>query len=475
MNFESAGYSINNFGKINIILGKNGAGKSTALKAIEFSLSQNIVGQTKYITPERGGKLAYEPNVDFTMIRDPNWHLQQLRQNQWGQFKEQTMSQYRKLELLTLREIEKNRELRNNLDFTFETLTDKINSLLSVVKIVRAQSDFKVQLKKDDTEILPSKISSGESELITLAIECFAFQKECSPGGDNYLFLDEPDVHLHPDLQVKFAKFIQEIVSTSNFKIFIATHSTALLSGFCGYEDARFDIITFNQKIFNFKPISDTYQKILPIFGAHPLSNLFNESPILLVEGEDDVRIWQQAIRTSQSLLKIYPCSANSITELNSYENEVENIINSVYDSAKAYSLRDRDETEGEIDNLSTLIRFKLSCRNSENLILSDEVLNNLEVDWETIKARIEDWIEKYTSHPKLKNLIEFKDSNYDRKHCQLKEIRNIIIGLTNSNKPWEVAVGQVIGNIKKRTIAKDFNDNKICNFLGNKIVNELL
>jgi len=49
-----------------------------------------------------------------------------------------------------------------------------------------------------------------------------------------------------------------------------------------------------------FAPIDDGLRKVLPVFGAHPLSNIFNQAPVLLLEGDDDERIWQQAVRSSQ-------------------------------------------------------------------------------------------------------------------------------------------------------------------------------
>lgn len=42
------------------------------------------------------------------------------------------------------------------------------------------------------------------------------------------------------------------------------------------------------QVSLDFKTVTDTDRSILPIFGAHPLSNVLNQSPIFLVEGEDD-------------------------------------------------------------------------------------------------------------------------------------------------------------------------------------------
>ena len=151
----------------------------------------------------------------------------------------------------------------------------------------------------------------------------------------NILFLDEPDVHLHPDLQVRLMHFLKELVSGNNFKIIIATHSTAILGALESYTNTHLAFMTFDQKELDFKGISAVYKKVLPVFGAHPLSNVFNEAPILLVEGEDDERIWQQVVRSSDSKIKIYPCSVDSISSMNSFEQEAQKIIRTVYDNAK--------------------------------------------------------------------------------------------------------------------------------------------
>ncbi len=471
---NKGGYDLKNLGKINIILGKNGCGKSTALKAIDSALSNEKV-LTKYLTPERGGNLSHDPNLENSIYSNgENWISNELRKNQFSRFKEQSVLQYRKLENLTLKEIESTPALRANHCYTFNTVVGKINSLLSNVEIKRTETDFEI-FKKGSNDKVPSRsISSGESELISLGIECLYFDKKSITGETNILLIDEPDVHLHPDLQVRFSIFIKDLVSQGDFIVIISTHSTAFLGALSDYEGARFTFMNNGQTDFIFKEINETYSRILPIFGAHPLSNLFNESPVLLVEGEDDVRIWQQAVRTSINTLKLYPCSVDTITNLNVYEDEVVAMLNSVYDSAKGYSLRDRDEEPEEIDNKQNVIRFRLSCRNAENLILTDEVLSNLGTNWDEMKQRIEVWIETNTTHSKYTEMVDFKDSGYQRKNHQLKQIRNILIGLSNSNKPWEIAVGQIIGKLKNGGIPIDNSKNKLANYLGEKIIQTL-
>lgn len=468
---DKGGYNLSNLSKVNIILGKNGCGKSTVLKAMDTALRKEA-GFYKYLSPERGGELSNDPNLENNInLNSQDWFAGELRKNQFQKFKQQSVIQYKKLENLTLKEIEKTPAFRNDHTFTFDTIVNKINALLTNIEIKRTETDFEIFKKGTNDKIVSSSISSGESELISLAIECLYFNKKSVADQNNILLIDEPDVHLHPDLQVRFSIFIKDLVQEGKFKVIIATHSTAFLGALADYEDSRFAFMQEGQIDFDFKEINDTYSRILPIFGAHPLSNLFNESPILLVEGEDDVRIWQQAIRTSVNQLKLYPCQVDTIDNLSSYEDEVVLMLNSVYDDAKGYSLRDRDGDVGEINDKPPVIRFRLSCRNAENLILTDEVLTNLNTNWGEMQQRIETWIASNPTHPKYEEMVLFKDGGFQRKAHQLKQIRNDLIGLSNSNKPWEIAVGQTIGRLKIGQIAIDNSENKIANYLGDKII----
>jgi predicted ATPase len=468
-------FQLENLSKINILLGKNGSGKSTLLKNVEQHLSSLDSGESNYVTPERGGTLSYDASVEQSSANNENWVSGQKRQNQWTRFKSYSISQFRRLELLSLREIEQDHAIRQNLDHSFDSIVQQINDLLNNVRIERTnKGDFEIFHKDSGDKLKPDQISSGESELIALTIECLTFAKSCGQENENFLFLDEPDVHLHPDLQAQFILFLIKLVEAHNFKIIIATHSTAILGALLNYEHARFSILENGSTEATFKSVSDMYRIILPIFGAHPLSNLFNQSPIFLVEGEDDVRIFQQAIRTSNGELKLYPCSVDGNGNLPDFERAVIEIINGVYDDAKAYSLRDRDEGDEEIEDEGPLTRFITSCRNAENLILSDEVLTNLNTPWEDLQTAIDTWIENFSAHSKHQFMVEFKESGFDRKHFDLKEIRNVLIGLTESTKPWEIAVGQVLGQIYEGTVAIDYDENKICNYLGEKITNTL-
>jgi energy-coupling factor transporter ATP-binding protein EcfA2 len=475
------GYTLKNLNKINILLGKNGCGKSFLLREVEKGLSSksDSYGKTKYITPERGGSLVYEAGIEQSTITSTTWLSETRRKNQFNQFKQQSVAQFRKLETIVLSEIEK--EKREEKYF-FDQYIDEINSLLDRIYIKRSdikkgEIGFKIFQKDTNKEVSPDTISSGESELISLGIECLIFSKELVSNKEdieNILFLDEPDVHLHPDLQFRLMQFLVKLVEENNFKVLIATHSTAILGALESYQNTHIAFMTFYQKNIEFSPISDVYRKILPVFGAHPLSNIFNEAPILLLEGEDDERIWQQVVRSSRGNIKVYPCSCGDVDKLNEFEKESQRIINSVYDKARAYSLRDRDDSDESIEDSPPIIRMKLSCRNAENLLLSDEILFSLGSSWDNLKKNIDEWLEKNTNHIHYPIMKSFKESGYERKNFNLKEIRNDLMGIMGSSKPWEVAIGHVIAELNWNETTNFSKEGSVYNFLGEKIVKSL-
>lgn len=184
MNLDNVnGYTLKNLNKINILLGKNGCGKSYLLRQVESELSSkpDIFGKTRYITPERGGSLVYEAGIEQNTILSPSWLSDTRRKNQFNQFRQQSVAQFRKLETIVLREIEVDK--REEKEYLFDNYINEINSLLDRIYIKRGdikkgEISFKIYTKDKNSQIDPDSISSGESELISLGIECLTFTKE---------------------------------------------------------------------------------------------------------------------------------------------------------------------------------------------------------------------------------------------------------------------------------------------------------
>lgn len=435
-----ADFSLLGLTHVNVLLGKNGCGKSFLLKLTEQQIrNRPDMGQVRYISPERGGVLSYEPGIDQQIGNNPNWLVNSRRQNQTSNFRQQSASLFRRLELLFLRKFEKEHSLVGYVPQSFDLVIDQLNTLLDRVKLERHdQKGFEILDRASENPANPGEISSGEAELISLGIEFLAFAREATPDQNNILLVDEPDVHLHPDLQDRLARFVIENFADTPVTLILATHSTALLAGLSEGGDTSVAFMRRDETDIRFKPVTDVDRAILPIFGAHPLSNVFNKVPILLVEGEDDERIWQQAVRSSQGGINIYPCVAGNVDNLAEYENEVSNVIQAVYDDAQGFSLRDRDLEEEQIEDIGPVVRMRLSCRAAENLMLSDDALNMAGTNWPKFKRSLQQWIFSNAKHQYYAETNAFVNGNFDRKNHDLKAIRNILIGLI-SNKPWEV------------------------------------
>ncbi len=477
MEIDTGNHKLTGLGRINVVLGKNGCGKSTLLKEVNRTVRSNPDqwGAAKYITPERGGILIFDPNIEPSARNSPDWIASVTEKNQYSQFKQQTFYQFERLQLTVLQNIAE--AVENSQTPEKRTYMGEINSLLDNIEIreqPKGGKGFKVHIRSSGAEVASEQISSGESELISLAIECLAFAHGIVPSKFNLLVLDEPDVHLHPDLQGRLMRFLNDIVMRNpSMYILMATHSTAILGELSRYEHTYVAPMVADQRELEFESIDEVYRQILPVFGAHPLTSVFREHPLMIVEGTDEERIWQQAIRTSEGKIHFYPVNTNGLSEMSRYEKRAIKVTTAVYDGATFYSLRDRDKGNDTIVDEPPLVRLKLSCRASENLLLSNEVLVHAGTNWEEMQTRFGDWLATNPGHQKEEIMKSFVDGGFERKSFDLKELRIIVVYLMGSNKPWEVLVGQAIGNLTTEELTLD-DEGSLVNFMGSKLTSVL-
>lgn len=426
--------------RFTVFLGKNGAGKSTILRSID---SRKDVS-TRYISPERGGVLKYEPGIDNNIASNGNWLQDSRRQNRTDVFRQQSAAQFRNLEILFLREIERDRDKRADTTYTFDSVLDELNVYLPAIRLKRSDRGFSIT-SIDGTKIDEAQISSGESEFIALAIELLVYSR--SSDQDKTLLLDEPDVHLHPDLQSKFVGFIEKIATTFDIRVVIATHSTAIISAFSINADLQIAPITNRQQVeFDSFTRDKILDELLPVFGAHPLSSLFNKAPIVLVEGEDDKRVLEQLVRSSQGRVRLSPCPVGTVTEISKWERWLETFLPVIYDEPQAFSLRDGDKgVAQELDDLPHVVRCTLNCYAIENLLLTDEALARAGSSPEQFKSDLYAWAAANQTHPQALDAKQLVERFGERRWLKVKELRNVIMVVLGQTKPWEVYLGQLL------------------------------
>jgi hypothetical protein len=192
-----------------------------------------------------------------------------------------------------------------------------------------------------------------------------------------------------------------------------------------------------------------------PLFGA----------PLLLVEGDDDYRIWSQVPRHHVIKLAVLPSNGD---EIKRYQTALENILRSLCEKRSnpmGYALLDADKPAPTPSSVSqNFIRYvNLNCHEAENLYLTQNVLSALGHTWETAKKAL---IAEAASYGQKRALIE-ACLNWDRRRADIKTIINEVAAiLDKKNVPWSVRVGTAIG---KERPAGELGD-----FLGSALVSAL-
>lgn len=438
---------------INIIIGRNGAGKSRFLRTINNDVKDDERYRAIYVSPERGGIFVHDANLEQSLINE-NWSYNVRNANQAEGFRKISAIYLKELELFWLRSVESKLALRTDLQRTFETeYLDKINDLLINIRILRDPTKGSFSFETyDGTVVSPSDLSSGESEAVTLATEILRFFSMLNLQRKNILMLDEPDVHLHPDLQARLGRFIIGLTDGLSPEernatlVVIATHSTALTASLSAYIQTKIAVKVFDNNNVIAKDIDAQIRKTAAFF-AHPLSQVIAQDPILIIEGEDDSRVLQQAARSSQGRIKIFPCVAESVTHMATLETFCNEILGAMYDHPIGYSIRDGDGQRGTLTDAGCIKRFRLQCYAIENLLLSDEGLAKMNSNWQDFQTRAQQWcINRNNPTDNQIILLQQIINSPDRcRDVKIKDVRTLICAILHVNKPWEVLLGQCI------------------------------
>lgn len=425
-------------------MGRNGTGKSRFLREIEEKNSKKQeLFHVRYVSPERAGTFKRDGTILTHMSNNPDWLRQSRAVNQSSNFKAASAMLLREAETLYLRRLASTPEIRNDLTRNFETdRLSKINRLLTNVSLEMGNTDFEFRSLVDGQVVSPDHISSGESEAVALASEILYFFDTIDRTRFNVLLLDEPDVHLHPDLQARLGKLI--IAMLEEFKndleiiaVCLATHSSPLV---CSLADSP--IVSIGTKRFevdkvDLKPTSAELRKVAPFFG-HPLSLSLSEDAALILEGEDDERVWQQAARTSQGRIKVFPVLAGSVDQQGALETFCGELLGTLYDHPIAFSLRDGDGVANEpLAHCPPVKRYRLQCYAIENALVTDPCLDVMGATWEGFVAAATKWVVDNPEHRDVTLVTELAKADDRGRHKKIKKIRQLVCALIGCKKPW--------------------------------------
>ena len=177
----------------------------------------------------------------------------------------------------------------------FEYLEEKLEHILGEPYTLRFKND-----NRDDSEFILMTIqkrNNKETDLLLVGsgilhiLEIFSTIKseQMDTEGVNLLLLDEPDSHIHADIQ---SRLIDELKLEENLQTFLITHNDRLINK--AEEGELFYICqdTLSSEVLNSLSLGN-YELVSQ--GLSTLFNFDNDKPILLTEGKTDKKLIETA------------------------------------------------------------------------------------------------------------------------------------------------------------------------------------
>jgi len=447
---------------VTILFGKNGSGKSLLLRAWRDSQ----VATSHYVVPERTGSLGFNPNYMQQQI-DAKQRRDQSATNYISEYRQHVIARIQAY--FTARGASRSETLPGNpadLERIIATLLPDFS-----VELLGANPPYKLRRAASEQEVGGvEQLSSGEAAVLTLGLDILTIAAiwDIQGATERLLLIDEPDAHIHPDLQVRFADFLAKVADQYGLQVVVATHSTTLLSalGQFGGADCGVIYIDRTKTQFTAQPFTAALKELAACLGGHALMGPLFGAPLLLVEGDDDYRIWSQVPRHHVTSFSVIPCHGQEIFDYQVTLEKVFGALRTMPVSPAAYALLDGDKKlpAASAAKPQTHVKFiRLACWESENLYLCDEVLSVIGIDWPTASAAIA----VHASEHGAKASKLAAAPGWDR---QIEDIKDVIDEVSLAIDPKHVHWAQRLGV----TIGRAKPDGQLASFLGTDVLSAL-
>lgn len=455
--------------RVNILFGKNGTGKSTFLRNVYQTQSNDF----HLVVPERGGgNMLYQSNI-FDQENKEN-ERKSVRSRNWdSQYRERSISRtasifsslghkaYVKKEMIE-------EELVETIEALFGVFLPEFSAKFS------ATQPYSIEFYRNDendnvTKITDtSQLSSGQVEALSLAADIVT-QAVLWRNERKCILVDEPDAHLHLDLQNRFAIFIGEVSRKFDIQFIITTHSQALLASLMNVCDS-IGIVCLDSKKEEIKAIQKNDNFIFSnlLSSDLALSRVMGRK-IVIVEGSDDFLVWNQAARNQNfDDIAIVEAGGGNILQYKSYTEKILNAI-SDDDNQVGITLTDRDRKEDATHDAGSILPIKrLQCYSIENLFLTNEVLQSIKSDI-NLDAELDNIS---SSSPEDKDEID--KIKTDKKNTKIskdliKKIHSQIDTHSNTTD-WRIRVGKVLGKGRPTGELRDYLGSDVVNYIWGEV-----
>lgn len=446
---------------ITVVFGKNGSGKSRFLRAWR-DLDPDCY---HYILPERTGEISYQSSLLDDQTEGKK-RQQQSTRNFLQNYRQQVVARIQGY--FSTRGNVRARQLPgdpSDIELRLSTLLPDFSVELSTKNPPYAF----IRTSGGPPISSIDQLSSGEAQILTLGIDILTVAGiwDIEDRHNRMMLIDEPDAHVHSDLQARFADFLVGVADKYKLQLVIATHSTTLLAAVAQFAKQDAGILYLDRIQTELRVLQmDKYKRELAAcLGGHALMGPLFGVPLLLVEGDDDYRIWSQVPRHHVVSFAVIPSHGEEIFQ---YQRNLEQMFAALREdqtSPAGFALLDNDKPKPDPQQEPQRnIRFiQLVCHEAENLYLSDNVLALLGTDWNQAKARI---VAEAPNYPQKSGQLAGA-ATWDRAEVDIKSLIHEISAIVDSKQVhWTIRVGQAIGRARPT--------GGLFDFLGQEVVNAL-
>lgn len=399
--------------RLMVIAGPNGSGKSTLLNAVRSNAGfTNVI----YVGPHRAMRKQV---VQQRYLQQQTLSLENLfagqnvpqmegmrifegQRDPWGY---DEMSNYLKFALCQI-EVDRGRAITSRVDRdggipqgsvpdAWQPFKELTNNLLPHMTFERIDATDRSQVRalfrvhRLDTLVDIDDLSSGEKSVIQMfyplierRIKALVTQIEADAPAEGErpeicVLIDEPELHLHPNLQIKVLDYMRVLTTSQNAQVIVATHSPTIV------ESATFDELFLLRPVElvqagdnQLVPIAHDEERLATLralFGS--TNNLTAMQPVIIVEGaaESDGRV----VSDRRLYRALHPAfdratliSGGGKSECIALLRALAPALAEFTQSLRVVALLDRDMTE-VVDGPVTLLPVSMI----ENFLLDPEVI----------------------------------------------------------------------------------------------------
>ncbi|WP_230280776.1 AAA family ATPase [Croceicoccus sp. Ery15] len=286
------------FERINVLLGSNGTGKSKLLQELRGQIP-NILPDHKIINIEGGRALTMYDSLElnaqnFNKYRSYDTTFSQYSKKRAGTLQSRLFDGLKTLELLAENSrIEHSDRVMEWLKVNPGRSADEVprrpldpmsrvfeafNDIFPTITLQYSASDKRLRCNKGQHRYGPTSLSDGEKQVFSVLVDVVELAEEKS-----ILFIDEPELNLHPGLANRLWSSIESMLPQSMFVY--ATHSVS----FAMRDSVEYLYVLSNsneniQQIDNLDELSKSEQEEL----LGNITSLLSNKKSLVVEGQDE-------------------------------------------------------------------------------------------------------------------------------------------------------------------------------------------